>query len=103
MKRESLIGKHFHSYDAATGEVLHWQGKILARPSKDTYLVQLFEWMMGEPTDQLLIPFGQMLAEHWKFYPNREDWLLAWDKYDDRYNERLRRKRDAIPAVASLA
>lgn len=83
MKRESLIGRFFHSYP---NEEVKWQGKVLSRVSEkeDVYLVQLFEWLMGEPSDQVLVPLSQMVTEHWQFYSNREDWLEAYERYKRR-------------------
>jgi hypothetical protein len=83
MKRsESLIGRFFHSYDKETGKVLGWQGQVIGRPQKDTYLVQLFEWWMGEASKQILVSVNQMLEEHWQFYPDRDAWLFAYEQYD---------------------
>jgi len=82
-KRGGLVGKFFHSYDRETGLVVCWQGHILSEPSAGVYLAQLFSWIMGEPTDQLVIPISQMIDEHWKFYDTRDEWTFA---YEHRYN-----------------
>jgi hypothetical protein len=60
MKKETdpLVGKFFHTY---RGGKIHWQGEVLARvPRTNFYLVQLFEWWLGTPSDQLLVRINSM-------------------------------------------
>jgi hypothetical protein len=78
-RNNGIVGKFFHSYD---GEVLHWQGQILSKQHGEHYLVQLYEWLAGSPTDQVLVPFKDMTT--WKFYDCTEDMNLAYDKYSSR-------------------
>ena len=64
-----LIGKFFHSF---TDEgIVHWQGYVLERPEPGMYLVQLFEWIMGEPSSQKLVPADDMKG--WSFYDTNEE------------------------------
>jgi hypothetical protein len=78
--KQSLIGKFFHSYK--DGET-QWQGQVLSRPSAGLYLVQLFEWLMGEPSDQKLISLAEM--KEWTFYDTVEEWTGAYEqKYPNR-------------------
>lgn len=65
---KSLVGTFFHA-NAARG----WQGVVVAEPQPGLYLVQLFEWLMGEPNIQKLIPANTMLVEDWKFYDSAEE------------------------------
>ena len=87
-KQKGIVGKYFHSY---INGVIHWQGYVLSKqgivpalislygPEKDFYLVQLFEWLLGEPSDQVLINFSEM--KEWKFYNTREELLSAYERY----------------------
>src|SRR5579863_3690707 len=90
MKSESLIGKFFHSYDKETGLVMSWQGHVIGEPTPGIFLVQLFSWIMGEPTDQLVIPISQIVEEHWKFYDTHDEWNFA---YQHRYKADAADKR----------
>jgi hypothetical protein len=47
---DPLVGKFFHSRN---GDKIDWQGNILNRiPGTNHYLLQLFSWEDGLPTDQ---------------------------------------------------
>ncbi len=43
-----MIGKFFHSFDKDS--LPKWQGRVLAEPNPGFYLVQLCEWIMGDPS-----------------------------------------------------
>lgn len=82
MKNKGLVGKWFHSFYDWQSEVegeLNWQGHILSK-EEDMYLIQLFSWIDGEPTDQKLISVKEM--KDWKFYDSNKDMLLAGEKLD---------------------
>ena len=70
---KQLLGKFFLSYHP-DGAVL-WQGRILSQPKPGLFLVQLYEWFLGEPSDQILVPIAQM--QGWSFYPDVEGWHYA--------------------------
>ena len=74
---DPLVGKFFHSVRHGK---LHWQGQILARiPRTNFYLVQLFEWMLGGPSDQRVVRVSLMASEfnQWIFYETNGDMLAA--------------------------
>lgn len=64
-----LIGQFFHSIGKDTGKI-QWQGCIIGNPEPGWYLVQLFEWAMGEPNVRRLVRIEDM--EGWLFYPDGE-------------------------------
>ena len=80
-----LKGKWFLSF--RTGKVF-WQGEVLGALSSDRYLVQLFSWLDGSPTDQVIASLEQMQGhlvdgdrvEGWQFYDSKEDFELAIEK-----------------------
>jgi hypothetical protein len=63
---EKLVGKYFHS--ASENNKIEWQGVVIGEPHSGWYLVQLFEWASGEPTEQRLVPIEKMIG--WLFYPD---------------------------------
>jgi hypothetical protein len=69
-KPRGLIGHYFHSIDKETGH-LEWQGQVIANPEPGWYLLQLFEWLMGEPNVQRLVRIEDMAD--WLFYENGEE------------------------------
>ncbi len=69
----NLVGHYFHSLDEA--DQVQWQGVVLAQPRRGWYLVQLFEWFMGEPSVRKLIPFEQMTK--WFFYETNDEMLFS--------------------------
>ncbi len=71
---DPLVGKFFHSRE---GERIVWQGQFLKRISPDAYLVQLFSWAMGEPSDQLIVSTANMNA--WIVYDDADVWRERGD------------------------
>jgi len=67
-KTEKLVGKYFRSTNE-TNKV-EWQGVVTGEPHPGWYLVQLFEWGSGEPTEQRLVPIEKMIS--WSFYPDTD-------------------------------
>jgi hypothetical protein len=68
-----MIGTFFHEI---RGDYIGWQGVIVANPRPGWYLVQLFSWIMGEPTNQRLVHFDNM--KDWMFYPDGEAMRFSW-------------------------
>jgi hypothetical protein len=88
---DPLVGQFFHSFhpegkyrDAPTPPV-NWQGHVLARVNEQTYRVEVFSWMTGEPNGQRLVPVAEMVD--WKFYPTADE-MNAW--YEHVYARRVR-------------
>ena len=78
---DPLKGLFFHSLKD-DGLTIEWQGKILAQVNKDYYLVQLFEWFVGEPSACKLVSFAFML--NWNFYPDNKSMRQAYTAYSQR-------------------
>jgi len=66
--RKALAGKFFHSFKEKQVE---WQGYVISEPREGFFLVQLFEWAMGEPSCQKLVRIDDMLG--WDFYDTAEE------------------------------
>lgn len=76
-----LIGKHFHTTRLCTkhgARVAEWQGRIVGAPSTDLLLVQLFEWILGEPSGQELIPLADFVAKSPILYDRNEDMRFSY-------------------------
>jgi len=67
-KQKGLIGAWFHS--VKKNGAIDWQGQVLARPEPGIYLVQLYEWITGSPSNQQLVKFEDM--ENWLFYADND-------------------------------
>jgi hypothetical protein len=66
IKPALLIGQCFHSLDEE--KQIQWQGQVIGNPEPGLYLVQLFEWMWGNPSVRRLMKIEDMLD--WLFYEN---------------------------------
>jgi hypothetical protein len=86
----TLIGSYFHS-NADHG----WQGCVVAEPAPGTYLVELFSWVMGESTCQLLVRLDEMFG--WQFYDD-----AGWMKnaYEHGVEQRWDRERGSSGSEA---
>lgn len=78
----TLSGLWFHS--RKDGKI-EWQGYVVRALESGNYVVQLFEWLMGEPTVQKVVPFDQM--KEWDFYPTDRAMRYAWNKHKGRSEE----------------
>jgi hypothetical protein len=74
----TLTGKYFHSVKTDR-ETIEWQGKFLGLASPGLYRVQLFEWLTGCESDQLLVPATDM--RYWRVYDTQEQLLQAYETY----------------------
>ena len=88
-RKGNLVGHFFHSLTA--DEQIEWQGVILSRPKPGWYLVQLFEWFMGEPSVRKLVRFEQM--SNWFFYATNEEMKFSADHGTARYGGPYRRDK----------
>jgi len=71
---KSLEGKFFHTFK--DGE-LQWQGYIVAEQRDGYYLVQLFEWVLGEPSTQKVVHIGSMAD--WELYDSADEMNDAFE------------------------
>jgi hypothetical protein len=88
-----MIGKHFHSFD--TEGYVAWQGRIVGNPEPGWYLVQLYEWLLGEESIQKLVRIEDMAA--WDLYESHDDMAFAYNERPkhrnlERFEERRRAK-----------
>jgi hypothetical protein len=51
----------------------HWQGKILGKVENGVYLVQLFEWLLGTPSNLALLHISSFIGDRAKLYESLED------------------------------
>lgn len=84
----SLVGSYFHS-DAERG----WQGLVVGEPSPSVYLVQVFSWIDGSLSDQLLVPLSSMMD--WAFYDDDE---YMTEAYTRRVSKRWDEQRASKPS-----
>ena len=88
---DSLVGKFFHSfvpegtYVNPPTKIVQWQGQVRSKVRDGLYLVRLYDWMMGHPSNEHLIPLEKMLD--WQFYSSPEDWK---DWYEQEYSPQVK-------------
>jgi hypothetical protein len=71
-----LVGKWFHVFDK---NELTWQGQIIAEVN-GFYLVQLYDWVMGEATVQKIADLQNMV--YWNFYDTAEDMRENYERIE---------------------
>lgn len=76
-----LVGSFFHSNKPGT-TVLEWQGRVLEKTGTDVFLVETYEWVMGEPHDRRLVRLVDMIG--WTFYETADDMRRGYEAYCDR-------------------
>lgn len=76
----SLDGKFFHTF---VDNQVEWQGYIISEPKDSFFLVQLFDWILGEPSNQKLVSINDMLS--WNFYDSVEEMN---DAYYNKYRQK---------------
>lgn len=73
-KPDCLVGHYFHSI---AGGKVDWQGVVIGRISEERYLVQLFEWAMGEPSVQRIVSASEMSP--WLFYSDADEMRISYE------------------------
>lgn len=88
----ALVGKWFFTFK--DNNDVDWQGTILSLVDSETYLVQLFSWIAGEPLEQYLINRSAMKS--WGFYDTKDDHEFAWQyRFRDRQSYNRPQSEDA--------
>ena len=95
----SLIGRYFHTLHPDTGKI-HWQGFVVGKPEPGIYLVQLFEWMIGEPNLMRLVRIEDMLE--WLFYGDKETMVFSYEYGVAREGGPYRERLEERPTIATL-
>lgn len=70
-----LVGKWFHNF-GEDGSTLKHQGCVLGQVGDGVFLVQLYDFVMGGPSDLKLFKLDEMLR--WTFYVDDEDMRDAY-------------------------
>ena len=96
-----LVGKFFHTFNDA-GEVI-WQGHVTGVIEPDLLIAELFSWVAGEPTDEIIVRLADLVTTpingwaRFAIYSNAEG-------MNRMYEARLRyRKRDAAVPSSDAA
>ena len=69
---DPALGLWFHS--VKNGEV-GWQGQIIGLAGAEGYKVQLYDWLMGDPSNVKLVTHREI--EGWRFYPSNKLMRIA--------------------------
>ena len=69
MSEKTLEDLWFHTKDA-NGNVI-WQGKVIRKINDKVYIVQLYEWLLGEESCMKLCFVEDMIG--WDFYKTADD------------------------------
>lgn len=71
-----LIGKYFHTFrheDGCGCRRVQWQGKVMGKASATVYLVQLFDWILGDPNSQTLMTLEGLIQRETEFYDSADE------------------------------
>lgn len=74
-KKVQLVGCWFHSFSAEN--VVEWQGQVVSRVDDTFYLVQLFEWISGDPGCLQIVPVEKMID--WFFYETNDAMIFSYE------------------------
>lgn len=69
MNKIDFVGMYLHIPDKDGDVVL--QGRIISRPEERIYIVQLFEWLIGDISYCVLVNIDDM--ESWRFFPTIDE------------------------------
>jgi hypothetical protein len=68
-----LVKQYFHTFDARGR--LKWQGYVVKRRKDGRYTCQLFEWILGTPSDRVTMSRDKLRAA--RLYSSAEQWREA--------------------------
>ena len=57
------------------GKAIEWQGQVLESVSEDLYLIQLYSWWSGQPSQQQMIGLSDMRG--WTFYSSNIEMVAS--------------------------
>jgi hypothetical protein len=89
-----LVGQWFHSIGKNSGQV-EWQGVVIGNPEPGWFLVQLHEWLMGEPNVRHLVRIEDMAG--WLFYYSDEQMNFSYDHGTARAGGKYRKHQPEKP------
>lgn len=82
MPAHPLINRYAHTFSPCVrcGKPrVQYQVQVVALIADGIFLVQLFEWLMGEATDQRMYTADEMREGGWQFYDTAEAWRHAYE------------------------
>lgn len=91
-KPTGLVNRFAHTYND-DGEIVY-QVEIIAELPEGYYLVQYFDFMMGNESSQGIYHVSEMKG--WKIYGEHQDWLDAYERYSENRRIRERNKKEAV-------
>jgi hypothetical protein len=72
---------------------------LIVRPlGHDRYVVQLFEWVVGDPTTVIVLSEAELLGTTIKLYLDREAWVDAYIRETRRRWDREREQTNVVMA-----
>lgn len=79
--RHPLVGKFFHTTRSCPhgSNVAVWQGRVVEVLSGDVLIIELYEWLLGEPNGQQLISLADFMAKSPVLYQTPEDMRFSYD------------------------
>jgi hypothetical protein len=57
---------------------LHWQGQVICGVGEGLFLIQLYEWLMGEPSVMRIVSMEEMRG--WFFFES-DEWMREYTEY----------------------
>jgi hypothetical protein len=96
-----LVGRALHSY-SPDGDT-RWQGVVEADLGDGYLLLQLFEWMMGGNSQQIVVHISDMahrasdgfsIKNRFAFYKTPEDMNDHYERVDRYQNDHIRRAKE---------
>jgi hypothetical protein len=81
----SLVGKFFHSFTRdlprkGRGEVQN-QGVVLSNLGGGYFVIQLFDWVLGDPSSTLVVHIERMASNGWEFYESATEMSERYEHY----------------------
>jgi hypothetical protein len=76
----ALVGRFFHTTKTCPAgiRIPVYQGKILSAPKPDLLLVELFEWILSEPSGQELWSLAELVAQKPILYDTAADMSFSY-------------------------
>lgn len=77
-----LAGRWFHTTRTCdcprAARVASWQGKVIGEPAPGVLLIELYEWLMGEPYGQELISLPDFMSKQPVLYDGPDDMRFSY-------------------------
>jgi hypothetical protein len=76
-QNQGLVGLHFMAKERG------WQGRVVSEVSPGAYLIETYDWLLGEPYSKQVVSLGEIMNGAWEFWDTAEEMRDFYERHPD--------------------